>query len=309
MSNSRNKFKDDEVDMREIFLILWRGKFFIALCVVLAVALGSYYLRITPTKYTVYYKLKRVSESPEISKGIGGLGGLASLAGIQLPAGGNEDFYIFTELLLSVEVSEKIIENESLIKKLFESEWNEADDTYSEVKRTGIRKFLSPYKKILTGRPPIQYTPPNAQRLVEFITKNIDITQNAKQGFLTLRSETVDPETLIKLIVEIANTSDYIIREKYKMYSKEPLSYYKEKIRLARSREHREALATLIGKEEQKLMLASSSKFFVAEPIMKPVTSLYPTYPKPILTLLTSFLCGLLLGSFTLLILKPFKGK
>ena len=52
------------------------------------------------------------------------------------------------------------------------------------------------------------------------------------------------------------------MRQRYIAFAKEPLAFYKEKLRTSRSREHREALAELIGKEEQKLMFASRGKIF-----------------------------------------------
>ena len=85
--------------------------------------------------------------------------------------------------------------------------------------------------------------------------------------------------------------------------------FYKQKISSARSREHREALAQLIAKEERKLMLASSSKYFTAEPIMKPTVSLYPTSPNPKMELAISLLLGLIFGIFFVIFLKYIKRK
>ena len=68
------------------------------------------------------------------------------------------------------------------------------------------------------------------------------------------------------------------------------------------SREHREALAELIIKEEQKLMFASQGKYFTAEPYIQPKISLHPTTPKPKLLLLLSLVFGLFISSAVILI-------
>ena len=79
------------------------------------------------------------------------------------------------------------------------------------------------------------------------------------------------------------------------------MQFYQIKISKARSQEHREILATLIAKEERKLLLATREGPFVAEILTGPNTSLYPTSPnvKVILAIslvLGSFLsCGILL--------------
>ena len=86
------------------------------------------------------------------------------------------------------------------------------------------------------------------------------------------------------------------MRQRYIDFSTEPLAFYKDKLRTARSREHREALAELISKEEQKLMFASRGKYFIAEPYINPTISLHPTAPKPKLILALSLVFGLFLG-------------
>ena len=43
-------------------------------------------------------------------------------------------------------------------------------------------------------------------------------------------------------------------------------------------------------------MFASKGKHFIAEPYMNPIISLYPTAPKPALTLVLSLVLGLFLG-------------
>ena len=98
------------------------------------------------------------------------------------------------------------------------------------------------------------------------------------------------------LISEVIETSDQIMRQRYINFSKEPLSFYKEKLRTARSREHRESLAGLIAKEEQKLMFASKGKYFTAEPYIDARISLHPIAPKSKLILLFSFMIGSIIG-------------
>ena len=92
------------------------------------------------------------------------------------------------------------------------------------------------------------------------------------------------------------------MRQNYIAFSAEPLAFYKEKIRTARSREHREALAELIGAEEQKLMFASRGKYFVAKPFINPLISLNPTSPKPQLVLMISLILGLCFGILVVLL-------
>ena len=149
--------------------------------------------------------------------------------------------------------------------------------------------------------------PPNPRRLAIFINENIQIGEDKETGFLKFTSETSKPELMLSLIIEATKASDKIMRQRYIDFSTEPLAFYKEKLRTARSREHREALAELIGKEEEKLMFASKGKHFIAEPYINPTISLHPTAPKPELILALSLVLGFFVGSFLVLMRRIIK--
>ena len=293
---NQNNELNDEVDLKDLFLTLWGGKIYIILISIIFVFLASFYLQFAERKYSVEYNLKPVGDiksSPSLS----GLGGFASLAGIQLPTSSNNDFNIFKELITAPEVSEIIFENKKIIRDIFKTEWDETLNNYSRPPKSKIQIFVSDAKKLLNGNIDVNYMPPNPRRLAIFINKNIQIGEDKETGFLKLKSETSKPELMLSIMIEATKASDKIMRQRYINFSTEPLAFYKDKLRTARSREHREALAELIGQEEQKLMFASKGEHFVAEPYMNPKISLYPTAPRPALILVFSLMLGLFLGA------------
>jgi len=293
---NQNDELNDEIDLKELFFTLWGAKIYIILIAIISVFLASFYLQSAERKYSVEYNLKPVGETKN-SSAFSGLGGFASLAGIQLPTSSGNDFNIFKELITAPEVSEIIFENKKIIKEIFRSEWNETLNNYSRPPKSKIQIFVSDAKKLLTGSIDVNYMPPNPRRLSIYIKKNIQIGENKDTGFLKFTSETSKPELMLLLMIEATKASDKIMRQRYIDFSTEPLAFYKEKLRVARSREHREALAELIGKEEEKLMFASKGKHFIAEPYINPTISLYPTAPKPQLILALSLILGLFLGA------------
>ena len=111
----QNNELNDEIDLKDLFLALWRGKIYIALISIVFVFIASFYLQNMERKYSVEYNLKPVGEQKNTPSLIG-LGGLASIAGIALPTSSNSDFSIFKELITSVEVSEIIFKNKKIIK-------------------------------------------------------------------------------------------------------------------------------------------------------------------------------------------------
>ena len=301
MDNKQQINYDDEVDLRDILLTLWGGKIYIILISIISVFIASFCLQSVERKYSVEYKLKPVGEV-ENSPSLSGLGGFASLAGINMPTNTNKDFNIFKELITAPEVSEIIFENKKIIRDIFRSEWDETLNNYSRPPKSKIQIFVSDVKKLLTGDIDVNYMPPNPRRLAVFINNNIQISEDKETGFLNFSSKTSKPELMLSLMIEATKASDKIMRQRYIDFSTEPLFFYKKKLRSARSREHREVLAELISKEEQKLMFASRGKYFIAEPYISPTISLYPTTPKPKLILALSLILGLFLGVALILI-------
>jgi LPS O-antigen subunit length determinant protein (WzzB/FepE family) len=297
---------NDEIDLKDLFLTLWHGKIYIVLFSIVSIFFASFYLQSAERKYTIEYNLKPVGETKN-SPPFSGLGGFASLAGIQLPTSSNNDFNIFKELITSAEVSEIIFDNKKIIKDIFSSEWNDSVNNYLKPQKSKAQTLKSNVKKLLTGNKEVNYVPPNPRRLANFINDNVQINEEKETGFLKFRSETSEPELILSLIIEATKASDKIMRQRYINFSKEPLTFYKDKLRIARSREHREALAELISKEEQKLMFASKGKYFIAEPYINPTISLYPTAPKPKLILALSLVLGLFLGAALVLIRHAIK--
>ena len=301
MSLNQNIDLNNEIDLKEIFLLLWRGKSYIIFFSLVCVFFASLHLRSADRQYTVEYRLKPVSEAAN-SNSFDKLGGLASIAGIQLPSNSNSDFRIFKELITSVEVSAVVFENKKLITDIFKSEWNSSLNNYSRPPQSKIQKLVSDVKKLLTGNEEIEYMHPNPRRLASFVAGNIQINEDKETGFLKITSLSSNPDLILSLIVEVTKASDAIMRHRYVGFSNEPLSFYKKQLRTARSREHRESLAELIGAEEEKLMFASLGKYFIAEPYLKPTISLYPTTPKPKLVLSLSLVLGLIIGAALVLI-------
>ena len=199
------------------------------------------------------------------------------------------------------------MKDKELIKSIFLAEWNDTQNDFNAVPKNKFQNIKSSIKKLLTGHADTTYTPPNSKRLARFFSYNIQIAEDSITGFLSINSETTRPKLILSLIIAATEASDKIMRQRYIEFSTEPLAFYKDKLRTARSKEHREALAKLIGDEEQKLMLASRGKYFVAKPLFDPTITMFPTSPKITLVLALSLVLGLFFGIVLVLIRNAFK--
>ena len=297
---------DDEIDLRELFVTLWRGKWFITFCVLVAITLGSLYLRSADKKYTVTYIFKPVS-SEDATPNFSGLGGLASLAGVSLPSSSSGDFTAFKMLLKSEEVATMMMDDVQFIQEIFASEWNDAEQTFERPPPGPLTPLKAIIKSVLLGEGETSYIAPNPARLANWIKEVLSVSEDRDTGMLTLSSETKTPELMLSVIERVSSATDRLLKERFVATSEKTMSFYQQKLAAARAREHREALAKLIAQEDQKLMLASKGSYFVAEPLTTPSISLYPTSPKSSLILALSVVLGGFFGAALVLIRKAIK--
>ena len=303
---SQTSVGDDEIDLRELFIALWRGKWLISLCVAIAIALASFYLRTAEKKYTVSYVFKPVA-SEDTQPNLAGLGGLASFAGISLPTSGSGDFIAFKMLLKSQEVSELLMKDENLLKAVFINEWDPSRKVYDKPVPGTLTPYISTLKLILTGSAEDPYIKPNAARLADWISEEMSVSEDRDTGFLTLSSESAAPDLMLEIMSRLAAETDQLLKERFISTAEQTMTFYQSKLAAARAREHREALAKLIAQEDQKQMLASKGSYFVAEPLTTPSVSLYPTSPKASLVLALSVVLGGFFGAALVLIRKAIR--
>jgi hypothetical protein len=301
MTDLRPNLADDEIDLRELFAELWRGKWLILSISCVSLALASLYLNGAVRKHTVSMTFKPVIEESS-GPNLAGLGGLASLAGVSLPQSGSGDFATYRTLLGSQEVAERVIATTELLPAIFENEWDAQNAQFREPSRGVLRQSLSGLKSVLTGDEKGDYIAPNPQRLSIFVEDTFALTLDKETGFLTVSAESDDPELIVALIIAATEATDELMKERYIINAEQTLQFYQSKILISRSREHREALAKLISAEDQKLMLTSEGRHFVAEPLTRATISMAPTSPKSVLVLALALMLGGCVGAAFVLI-------
>ena len=162
---SQHTSNSDNIDLLELLIVFWRGKYLIALTAALTLTLGSIHLRGLSQKFEVSTLLAPVQEQ-QTTPNFGNLNGLASLAGISLPSGNASDFGKYEIMLKTHEIATLVFKDEELIREIFSSEWDDEEQKFREPKKNRTQVFKQYLKKILTGRIPKEYQKPNSGDLV-----------------------------------------------------------------------------------------------------------------------------------------------
>ena len=194
-----NATTDDEIDLKELFLALWRGKLTIVFICAIALFGGAVYLHKEERTFSVKAIYKPVAEDTQ-GPNLGGFGGLASLAGISLPSSSGSDFTAFQALLTSQEVADILMNEQDVLSSLFKSEWDAETKTFSQPVKSARGRFIGVLKKTLTGSEQSDYIAPNSQRLSNKLAKLVNVSVDKKTGYLAVSAEATDPQVQINLI-------------------------------------------------------------------------------------------------------------
>lgn len=102
------QYADDEIDLRQLFTTLWAGKWLVIAFTVVFAAGGVAFALSKPDIYQANVLVAPANEEGGAQGLSGQLGGLASLAGINLGSGGLNSTVIAKEVLQSRAFSEQL---------------------------------------------------------------------------------------------------------------------------------------------------------------------------------------------------------
>ncbi len=137
--------EEDEIDLIELIRVIWDKKWFIVGITFLLIVAGGVYGILQPPIYEVETLLaptQREQKSPNVP---GGLGGLASMAGVNLGSGGGE----LNEALATLKSRKfltSFIEDKDLLPILFSEKWDSEAGEWDVPEKVQIPSLTDGYK-------------------------------------------------------------------------------------------------------------------------------------------------------------------
>jgi LPS O-antigen subunit length determinant protein (WzzB/FepE family) len=306
-SNELNEF-DGEIDLQEIFNIILQGKWIVISVTSFVSIIAVIYSLILPNIYESRALLAPVMGYSGMSAAIKNYGGLAGLAGINLPSDVDESnttqaiekirtLSFFENNLLS-----NIFLQDLMAVKTWDPETNNLtyDETIYDTKSgTWVRDFSFPQQQI-----------PSAQESFEVFTKqHINLSEDNKTGFITLSIQHQSPYIAKQWVELVVDEINNFYRQKDKLESQKAISYLNQQILMTGFSEIKDVLAQLVQEETKKLTLVEANQFYVFEYIEPPAVMEKKSGPRRALIFILSALLGGMLSIVTLLIRHYFIKK
>jgi len=288
---------DDEIDLRELFLVLWDGKVWISAITAAAAAISVFVALSLPNIYE-----SKALLAPKSDGGSGGLsrlaaqyGGLASLAGINLSGVGGGDVSkaaLAQEKLKSLSFFTEHLYSEVLVDLMAVDYWDAAtgeividSSVYNQGTSQWIREVSFPRK-----------AKPSAQEAHQAFLKVITLSEDKQSGLVTLSVQHESPvvaklwaDMLIDRINEEIRSEDVGEAEASIAF----LEAQREQTSLVSLDE---VFAQLIEEQTKTIMLANVSKDYVFDIIDPPVVPELKSKPSRALICVLGTLLGGMLG-------------
>ena len=295
---------NDEIDLQELFYVLWAGKRIIFSLTAFVSIIAVIYSLLLPNIYESKSLLVPVDTSGGIDRAIGNYGTLQGLAGFNLPNAGVEgNAQKAINKISSLSFFENnILPNIYLPDLMALKSWNSNTNTlaydgsiYDANSNTWIRDYSYPQQQI-----------PSAQESFEvFVAKNLSLSEDRNSGFVTLSIKHQSPFIAKQWAELVVNEVNAFYRQKDKSESEKAVSYLNQQILLTNLSEIKEAMARLLQEEIKKLSLIEAKMYYVFDYIDPPAVMEKKSEPNRALICILSALLGGML-SIVLVLMKHY---
>ena len=306
MSENHRSIREDEIDLIEMFLVLWNKKLIIILITGL-VSIGSIFYSLSlPNIYKSQAIISSASSSSgNLSSTISQYSGLADMAGISLPSqGGSDKFSMGLEVIKSLSFFEKLIEKYDLFFELQAPKgWNPSDNSLvidPEIYDVEENKWISEDRFAKNGKPSIQ----KAHR--DFLY-NLSIDVDKQTKFVHIAYSHFSPNVAKKVLDSILLEINEISRTEDIAMSEESIKYLQKERAGTQFTEVKSGINSIIQNRIETIALAKASQEYLVKVLSEPYVPELKSLPDRKFIVILSFILSSVLSSIFFLALHFFR--
>ncbi|HFC9440967.1 Wzz/FepE/Etk N-terminal domain-containing protein [Vibrio cholerae] len=298
---------DDEIDLRELFKALWQGKWII-IAVTFVFAVGSVLFALSqPNIYKADTLLAPAESSGSggLAKMAGQLGGLATLAGVNLGSGESSQTELAAQVMKSRQFIQHFIEKyELLVPLMAGKEWDLSsnqliinNELYDEQTRTWLREPQG-----------LRGAKPTAQEAHEtFIKEILTVSTDKTSGLYTVSVSHYSPFIAQQWATWLVEEINQVMRERTIAETTQNLNYLQEQLQRTSVADMQATFYKLIEEQTKSLMLAEVQDEFVFKVVDPAVVPELKAGPKRALICVLGTLLGGMFGVAMVLVRFAFR--
>lgn len=299
---------DSEIDLREIWSAVWKGKWIVVAVTFFAALASIIYVLLLPDVYRSSALLVPSEEAK--GGGLSGLasqfGGLASLAGINLNNGSNVKVVTAIEVMKSHQFIINLIDKHDMLIPLMAVEgWDRKanklivnPEIYDETSNQWVREVSWPKE--------------SKPSMIEAYEKMIDllaVDQDQTNGFVSVSVEHYSPFIARKWVETIIKEINLVMKEKDVKEAEKSVTYLSQQLEKTPIADMKSVFYQLIEEQSKTMMLAEVREEYVFSTIDPPIVAEEKVKPKRALICTLSVMLGGMLAIMFVLVRHLFGRK
>ena len=267
---------EDEIDLFELWMVLWgRRRMIIGISLLIA-TIAVVIALMLPNHFKAEVVLAPVAEKGGGGLSLGGLGGLASLAGVSVGGGGSSEQNI--AVLESRAFLWSFIEERGVLPILFADQWD-------------------PVKQQWIGDDPKEF--PTTWDGYRMLDKQVmAVSTDKESGLMMVSIEWTDPVLATEWANELVQRLNSHLRNQAIERSQNNLRYLHAELQTIEVADMRQTLFELIAQEQKSAMVANTQQEFAFRVIDPAIVPDKKSKPKRALMVVLATILGGMLGVF-----------
>jgi len=291
-------YPDDEIDLRELFATLWRGKWIIIAFTIVFAAGGVFYALSKPNVYQSSVLLAPTQDEGGAAGLSGQLGGLASLAGISLGGGSGNQTVMAKEVLQSRAFLTDFIHRHNLTIPLMATEaWDMKNEKW-----VINREVYNPDNGEWLTDEDGESLKPTDWDLVKTLKEHMSVSSNDETGMVTLNVKSLSPPVAKDWAEKLVHDINEHMRAQDVKEAEARIGYLEGKLSETNIAGMQQVFYQLIESETRTVMLANAQSEYIFKTIDPAVVPQEKSEPKRALIAIVATMLGGMLGVFTVFV-------
>lgn len=275
MRENIDDYNNDEIDLKELFYVLWNKKYLVISITSVFTIASIITALLLPSIYTSKSILIEVNQHNSMSDSFGSLSSLASLGGLNLPGESATKSTEAIERIKSFQFfSQYFLPNIRLENLMAAKRWDLSKNEliYDE-------SMFDPITKVWKSRKNRTAKPSEQEAFLAY-REILSVSQSKETLFVTIKIDHFSPNIAkrwVEIIIENINES---MREDDKRRAENAVAFLNETIASTNTKFLKDATSKLLEGQMQILMMSASDKAYVFKILDAPIAPELRSWPK-----------------------------
>ena len=294
-----NNNYDDEIDLRELFHVLWDKIFYIGAITSIFSLISIIYALMLPNIYQSQAVMMPMEANQGMSGMLGQYSGMASLAGISLPSESGSKAQEAIARIQSFEFfSNSFLPHIKLENLMAVKKWNQASNTLTY----DASAFNSESGQWVRKVKPPTSTIPSSQKAYKQYQAIMSVSEDKKTSFVTLSVEHKSPVIAQQWVKIMMDQIDQVMRDQDRQTALQSIAYLNSLAPTVNYEEIKKALASLQQEQMKRLMMVEANENYIFKVLDSPIVPEMKVKPKRSLIVILGTMLGMMLSVLGVLV-------